>query len=391
MLKKLSLFLISFFVFLFLASTSFASTLYLSPASANIPQGSIVSVQVRLNTQGESINGISAYLSYPQDKLEVASLSFGGSFPIAAEGTYGGGGIRISRGNISGVVGDLNVATIGFRGKSQGGATVSFIAGSGAPRTSDSSDSLNLGGSRGGTFTVGAAKASTPAPTGTFAKPIPTLPKDTTQPIIANVVVSSVSKDSSTITWQTNEKADSLIEYGLEKNRYFLEEGSKDLTTEHSIKLEGPVLAPGALLHFRVKSKDEAGNEGVSNDTTLRLKGYIIRVRVIDTNNKPIKDTEVLLYTDALRSMTNLNGEALFTDVTAGKHLVVVKLKNTFDKTQEINVAESNDLQKFTLNVDLSYKNNFVTTVYIIVFILILGLAVSMVVIFKKRRDIKNT
>ena len=84
MIKKLSIILIAFFIFLFLANTSFASTLYLSPGSANIPQGSIVSVQVRLNAGGESINGISAYLSYPADKLEVSSLSFGSSFPIAA-------------------------------------------------------------------------------------------------------------------------------------------------------------------------------------------------------------------------------------------------------------------------------------------------------------------
>src|SRR3989304_6359093 len=152
--KKFSLFLFFIFYFLFFTSSALASTFYLSPGSRNIPQGSTVSVNVGINTAGESVNGVSTYLSYPADKLDVAWISYGSRFDIAAEGTYGGGSIRISRGSVAGEVGNVNIATIGFRGKALGTtATVAFVGGSAAPRTSNSSDSLNLGGSSGGVYT----------------------------------------------------------------------------------------------------------------------------------------------------------------------------------------------------------------------------------------------
>jgi hypothetical protein len=163
--KFLGIFIFAFLHLIFVPSAS-ASTLHLSPGSANIPQGSIASVSIVLNTEGESINGVSAYLSYPADKLEVVWISYGGSFPIAAEGTYGGGAIEISRGSISGVTGNMNLATIGFKGKAQGKATVYFTNESGAAKTSDSTDSFNLERSTGGTITI----TATPSASKTFQR-----------------------------------------------------------------------------------------------------------------------------------------------------------------------------------------------------------------------------
>jgi len=388
MFNKILIFILSLCGFFFATGNAKASTLYLSPGSANIPAGQTVTVSVVVNTGGESINGVSAYLSYPTDKLEVTYASCGGSFGIAAERSYGGGSIRISCGSISGASGSVNVATIGLRGKAQGTATVSFVGGSAAARTSDSADSLNLGGSRGGTFTIGGAKPITAIPTGTSSQkvsPSPALPKDTTKPIVSKVVVSLVSTDSATITWQTDEKADSTIEYGIEKNRYFLVAGSKDLTTTHSVKIKGPLLTPGSLLHFYAKSKDESGNEGISNDSMFRLKGYNVRVRVADTNGNPIKDTEVLLYTMPLRSTTDLNGEAVFIDVTSGKHLIVVKVKNTFDKTQEINVADNIPLQNFTVAIESSSNASLALSIGLLV--TILAMVGALLVYWNMRRE----
>lgn len=264
MLKKLLIFLIFIFSFLIFVPYAKASTLYLSPGSTNMPAGSVVSVSVGINTGGESVNGVSAYLSYPSDKLEVAWVSAGSAFSIEAEATYGGGSIRISRGSISGVVGNVTVATIGFTGKAQGTATVAFVGGSAAPRTSDSSDSLNLGGSSGGVYTVIAPLPITPTPTG---GEVPKL-------LISNVKASAISTNSATITWETNEQSDSTLEFGLFAQDYFISISDKNLTFDHSIKVEGKALTPGTTFHFIVKSKDEAGNEAVSKDYTFKLKGF---------------------------------------------------------------------------------------------------------------------
>jgi hypothetical protein len=167
MLKKFFTVFTFIFLLLFFVPNIYASTFYLSPKSVDIPQGSIVPVKIGLNTEEESVNGISAYLSYSEDKLEVAWITYEDSFPITAEEAYTGGVIKISRGNMSGIAGNMNVATIGFRGKAQGSTTVSFVYGSGTAKTSDSTDSLNLGESTGGLFNVVASVQEEQAGTAT--------------------------------------------------------------------------------------------------------------------------------------------------------------------------------------------------------------------------------
>lgn len=378
MSKKLIIFLIFIFSFLIFVRYAKASTLYLSPGSTNIPAGSVVSVSVGINTAGESVNGVSAYLSYPTDKLEVAWISYGSRFDLAAEGTYGGGSIRISRGSISGVVGNVNVATVGFKGKSLGTATVAFVGGSAAPRSSDSSDSLNLGGSSGGIYTVVAPLPITPTPTG----------GEVSKLLISNVKVNAISTNSATITWETNEKSDSTLEFGLFAKDYFISVSDKNLTLDHSIKVEGKALTPGTAFHFIVKSKDEAGNEAVSSNQTFQLKGYDVKVKILDLANNPVKDTDVYLYTEAQKLKTDSNGEAHFANVTLGKHLVVVKLKNNFDKTGEIDVLDSPSLQSFVLKVDAAKSKTYdeiSILIGLLVVIVIITIIVAVLVIKKRR------
>lgn len=142
-------------VLAFAVKPAFASNLYLFPSTVNIPYGGIVPVNIGLDTYGESINGVSAYLSYPSDKVEVEWISYGDTFPIQAEESFGNGLIKISRGSITGENGNVKIATIGLKGKTLGTATFAFIEGSFAPRTLDSSDSLNLSESKNGVFTFG--------------------------------------------------------------------------------------------------------------------------------------------------------------------------------------------------------------------------------------------
>jgi hypothetical protein len=380
MFKKLLISVITVFTFLTFAFPAEASTLYLSPGSKNIPQGTTVSVSVGISTGGESVNGVSAYLSYPTDKLEVASIYYGSRFDLAAEGTYGGGSIRISRGSIAGVVGNVTIATISFRGKSLGQGTVAFVGGSAAPRTSDSSDSLNLGGSAGGVYTVVVPPPVAPTPTGQQVIPL----------AISNVKTSSISTTSATITWETNRESDSTVEYGLLPNKYFLSLSDETLTVTHTAKLEGGALVPGATFHFRVKSKDEKGNEAVSNNYSFQIKGFDVTVRIKDFANNPVADTNVYLYTDPQKSRTDSNGEAHFANVTPGKHLVVVKLKNNFEKTGDIEVLDTPLSQSFVVPVDTTIKAGVDNTglligLLVIVTILVVIIIIIAILVIKKR------
>jgi len=96
--------------------------------------------------------------------------------------------------------------------------------------------------------------------------PPPPPPPDTTPPVIKNVSTSSETETGAVITWETNEPGDSQVEYG-KTTEYGLTATSDELTTTHSITLSG--LEPNTGYHYRVKSKDGAGNEALSTDNIL--------------------------------------------------------------------------------------------------------------------------
>jgi RHS repeat-associated protein len=87
---------------------------------------------------------------------------------------------------------------------------------------------------------------------------------DTTAPVISNVAAGSITTTSATITWTTNENSDSQVEYGPSQNYGQSTTVNTTLVTAHSQGLSG--LTPGTLYHYRVKSRDSAGNLAVSGD-----------------------------------------------------------------------------------------------------------------------------
>src|SRR5260221_38960 len=139
-------------------SVVFASTLSITPASQTVQLGSEVTVQVKLNTAGDSVNALSLGLTYPADKLDLLTdkASFNSqAFPVRANQSLGNGSIRLDLGSFSGVSGDVNVVQLTFKAKNNGQAQFAFTSDSAAPRTSDSSNSLDVGSSRGGTVNIG--------------------------------------------------------------------------------------------------------------------------------------------------------------------------------------------------------------------------------------------
>jgi hypothetical protein len=95
---------------------------------------------------------------------------------------------------------------------------------------------------------------------------------DTKTPVISNIQYVP-SESSVTITWDTDESATSLIEYGL-NTAYGTSESSAALVTSHSIILSG--LDPGTTYHYKVTSADYSGNSSASLDrtfTTINITG----------------------------------------------------------------------------------------------------------------------
>ena len=99
-----------------------------------------------------------------------------------------------------------------------------------------------------------------------FMPPVPSA--DTTPPVISGVVAGSITANSASITWTTNESSDSQVEYGLTASYGNSTTLNTNLVLSHSVNLTG--LTSNTLYHYRVKSKDSAGNlaTGVDNNFT---------------------------------------------------------------------------------------------------------------------------
>jgi hypothetical protein len=92
------------------------------------------------------------------------------------------------------------------------------------------------------------------------AAPPPT--PDTKAPVITNVSAAHESETRTLITWVTNEPSTGQVEYGETTDYGFVVTSNEDMTTTHTIILTG--LEPNTTYHYRVKSKDKAGNEALS-------------------------------------------------------------------------------------------------------------------------------
>jgi glucose/arabinose dehydrogenase len=86
-------------------------------------------------------------------------------------------------------------------------------------------------------------------------------------PQLSNIAVGGITNNSAVITWQTDEPADTQVEYGPDSRYGFSSSLDPARATSHQVTLSG--LSQGTLYHYRVKSRDAAGNLAVSADSTF--------------------------------------------------------------------------------------------------------------------------
>lgn len=105
---------------------------------------------------------------------------------------------------------------------------------------------------------------------------------DITKPTISGVTFGSVKATTAVVSWMTNEPATSYVDFGLtEVYDKTLGEGS--YVTTHSVTLLG--MTAETLYHFRVRSKDAAGNETVSTDTILPTIASTVNTNTVTNTN----------------------------------------------------------------------------------------------------------
>jgi hypothetical protein len=186
----------------------------------------------------------SSSLSYNSVSTGQAALNAGKS----ASGSAISGGARI-------LVFGLNQTAIG----SGAVANIQFTIASGAPV---GSVAVAIGG-----IVASDANANPVSASGTGGSVTVLASADGTPPTISGVTTSSISDTGATISWTTNEAADTQVDYGTTGSYGSSTTLNSTMTTSHSQGLTG--LTANTLYHYRVISKDAAGNLAVSSDNTF--------------------------------------------------------------------------------------------------------------------------
>ena len=95
-----------------------------------------------------------------------------------------------------------------------------------------------------------------------------TLPApDTTPPAISGIATSNISNNAATVSWTTDELSDTQIQYGTATSYGSATSRNTTLTTSHSQQITG--LLSSTTYHYRVLSRDSAGNLATSGDLTF--------------------------------------------------------------------------------------------------------------------------
>jgi hypothetical protein len=147
---------------------------------------------------------------------------------------------------------------------------------------------------------------------------------DTTPPTIFDISVSNITKTSANITWGTNEKSDSQVEYWSSPSEF------SPLDTKRVIYhlAHLTALTPGTTCYFKVMSRDVAGNLAVSDQhafTTLPGAAAFVSSKL------SISPSEVYIGEIVTISVVITN-----TGDGAGSYGVSLKINGKVEATKEI-------------------------------------------------------
>jgi hypothetical protein len=271
-MKKTALFFVFFSLLFFAApAKAFAAHFELSPQNLTINDDTEFNVNLYLNTGGKLINAIDALLNFPQSLLEVKEISFSSRFPTNIKSFDNSTGkIEIHSAAFS--VGDISssngtVATVKFKSKAEGTASVYFTCNPGQTTDSNilesgtSNDIIDCGANKGGEYKIEEEAEPTATPTPT--------PSDCKAPIEPTSLTGKPGPDAGqvTLTWTKILNADYYtISYGLSSKNYIYGVPNTGNTDNFTISR----LTPAKTYYFAITAVNECGSSGHSNQVAIQ-------------------------------------------------------------------------------------------------------------------------
>lgn len=167
-------------------------------------------------------------------------------------------------------------------------------------------------------------------------------PSDTTPPVISSVNSSGLSSSGATITWTTDEASDSQVDYGTTIS-YGSSSSLTDTTpkvTSHSVSLSG--LSASTTYHYRVKSRDAAGNLATGTDNTFTTSA------TADTTNPTVSIT-------APSNSTTVTGSSVTVSASASDNIGVAGVQFKLDGS---NLGSEDTTAPYSITWDSTAASN---------------------------------
>jgi len=130
---------------------------------------------------------------------------------------------------------------------------------------------------------------------------------DTTPPVLSGIASGGISTDQATLTWKSDEPADTQVEYGPTTAYGESTPLAAALATNHSAQLAS--LTNDNTYHYRVKSSDASGNLSVSPDHTFSTAGDCLSSSGLWTNaSLPMATNSATVLFDVTPLGANIDG-----------------------------------------------------------------------------------
>jgi len=168
---------------------------------------------------------------------------------------------------------------------------------------------------------------------------------DTTPPTISDILASNISETSADISWKTDEKSTSQVEYWSSPSKFSPLDETRVIN--HLVHLTG--LIPGTTYHYKTMSKDAADNLAVSDEHTFTTLGKA-PAATFSAGNLSISPSEVNIGETITISVTVTN-----TGDLAGSYKVTLKINGVVEATKDVTLdAGGSEEVGFTTTKDVA-------------------------------------
>jgi hypothetical protein len=162
---------------------------------------------------------------------------------------------------------------------------------------------------------------------------------DTTPPVISNVSATNLSSSGATVTWDTDEAANTQVEYGTTTSYGSNTTLDVNLVTGHTANLTG--LSPSTTYHYRVKSSDLSGNLATGTDNTFTAT-------IVDSTPPTVSITSPT-------NGTTVSGKNLIVNATATDNLTVAGVQFKLDG---VNLGSEDTASPYSTTWDTTNATN---------------------------------